>query len=58
MIVVVNFALTILISYGFLSPLPSQTSILLFYIGLTVFMLAAGVVHPLVKAYAAFPFAP
>ena len=58
MIVVVNFALTILMSYGFLSPLPSQTSIWLFYIGLTVFMLAAGVVHPLVKAYVAFPLHP
>lgn len=58
MIVTTNFALTVLISYGFLWPLPSEASIRVFYVGLAVFMLAIGVLHPLVKVYATFPVHP
>lgn len=57
-IVTTNFALTILMSYGFLWPLPRETSTRVFYVGLAVFMLAIGVLHPLAKVYTTFPVRP
>ena len=58
LVIVANFVLTLLVSYGFLWPLPSATSIYVFYVGLVVFMLTVGVVHPLAKVHASFPARP
>lgn len=58
LVIVANFVLTLLVSYGFLWPLPSATSIYVFYVGLVAFMLTVGVVHPLAKVHASFPARP
>ena len=53
-----NFALTSLISYGFLCPLPPEQPIRILYVGLMFFMFTVGVWRSMLGVRRAFPVRP